>query len=167
MTLTGTLADRDAWTADLCSIDLALGVVGTRSGMLIMREAHYGTTRYDDFVSRVGVTEKVAAGRLRDLVDAGLLERRPYRAPGSRTRHEYVLTPAGADLAPVLLALMQWGDRHLTGERGPALHAHHRECGAPVTVQARCCRGHAVAGEDIALSATPAADDARAPDAQP
>ncbi|WP_155387782.1 winged helix-turn-helix transcriptional regulator [Catellatospora paridis] len=49
----------------------------------------------------------------------------------ARPRHEYVLTSAGADLAPVLLALMQWGDRQLTGERGPALHAHHHGCGAP------------------------------------
>lgn len=154
MSLTGRLADRDNWLADRCSIDLSLGVVGTRSGMLIMREAHYGTTRFDDFVSRVGITEKVAAGRLRELVNAGLLERRPYRAPGARTRHEYVLTPAGADLAPVLLALMQWGDRHLTGERGPALQAHHEGCDAPVTVQAHCARGHVVPGDEIALSPT-------------
>ncbi|GHJ43609.1 transcriptional regulator family protein [Catellatospora sp. TT07R-123] len=155
MTLTGRLADRDSWTAERCSIDLALGVVGPRSGMLIMREAHYGTTRFDDFVNRVGITEKVAAGRLRELVEAGLLERRPYREPGARTRHEYVLTPAGADLAPVLLALMQWGDRHRTGERGPALHAEHRGCGAPVTVQPVCARGHTVPEDEIALSPAP------------
>lgn len=115
MELVGALADRSEWTASDCSIDGTMQVIGTRSAVLLMREAHYGTTRFDDFVRRVGITEAVAATRLRELVQAGLLERRPYQEPGKRTRQEYVLTEAGTDLQPVLLALMQWGDRHLPG----------------------------------------------------
>src|SRR3954462_5285654 len=93
--LQGPLANRGAWRATRCSIDRALNVVGTRSALLLMREAYYGTRRFDDFAERVGITEAVAASRLRELVDAGLLERRPYREAGQRTRHEYVLTPMG------------------------------------------------------------------------
>lgn len=142
--LQGPLADRGAWKATRCSIDKALGVVGTRSALLLMREAYYGTRRFDDFATRVGITDAVASARLRELVEAGLLERQPYREPGQRTRYEYVLTESGLDLAPVALALMQWGDRHLTGEAGAPLALTHAGCGAPVSVEVRCGAGHDV-----------------------
>ena len=70
--LTGVLEDRDAWRATHCSIGRAMEVVGTRSAMLILREAYYGTTRFDDFASRVGITEAVASARLKELTEAGL-----------------------------------------------------------------------------------------------
>lgn len=142
--LRGRLSDRDSWEASRCSIDAALGVVGTRSALLLMREAFYGTRRFDDFAHRVGVTEAVAAARLKELVDAGLLTRAPYREPGQRTRYEYVLTAMGRDLAPAALALMQWGDRWLTGQAGPPLALTHDGCGAPVAVEVRCSEGHEV-----------------------
>ncbi|WP_349263608.1 helix-turn-helix domain-containing protein [Actinocrinis sp.] len=151
MTLEGVLADRDAWKAERCSIKRTLDVVGTRSAVLLMREAYYGTTRFDDFADRVGITDAVASARLRELVDAGLLERRPYQEPGKRTRHEYVLTDAGADLLPVLLALWQWGDQHLVGEEGPPLLLRHSGCGAPLAVQVRCEEGHDVPLDEVSV----------------
>ncbi|WP_406490394.1 helix-turn-helix transcriptional regulator [Streptomyces sp. NBC_01604] len=151
MTLAGELADRSQWTAEDCSIDGTMRVLGTRSAMLIMREAHYGTTRYDDFVRHVGITEAVAATRLRELVAAGLLERRPYQEPGQRTRHEYVLTPAGVDLQPALVALMQWGDQHLARPSGPPLTLHHTACDEPVTARLVCAAGHEVKPEEVTV----------------
>lgn len=133
-------------------MDRALGVVGTRSALLLMREAFYGTRRFDDFARRVGITEAVAAARLHELVDAGLLERQPYREPGQRTRHEYVLTDMGRDLLPVALALMQWGDRYLSGPDGPPLTLAHTTCGAEVRVETRCAQGHAVPLRELAAS---------------
>src|SRR5437667_5223772 len=115
--LTGRLSPREAWTADRCTIARSLDVISTRSAFLILREAFYGTTRFDDFARRVGISEPVAAARLRELVDEGLLVREDYREPGQRTRQRYRLTKKGADLFPVLAALMQWGDRWLH-ERG-------------------------------------------------
>jgi DNA-binding HxlR family transcriptional regulator len=152
--LQGPLADRGRWRATRCSIDKALGVVGTRSALLLMREAYYGTSRFDDFAARVGITETVAAARLRELVAAGLLDRRPYRDPGQRTRYEYVLTPMGRDLAPAALALMQWGDRYLTGTNGPPLTLTHAGCGAPVSVEVRCADGHEVPLRETVVSLT-------------
>ena len=151
MTLAGALADRDAWAAERCPIKHTLDVVGTRSTILLMREAYYGTTRFDDFAHRVGITDAVASARLRELVDAGLLVRRPYREPGQRTRYEYVLTPAGTDLLPVLLALWQWGDKHLAREEGPALLLRHTDCSAPLTVEVRCTDGHEVALDEVTV----------------
>ncbi|MFD6286866.1 winged helix-turn-helix transcriptional regulator [Streptomyces sp. NPDC060205] len=151
MKLGGGLEDRTRWSAEDCSIDAAMKVVGTRSAMLLMREAHYGTTRFDDFVSRVGISEAVASARLKELVAAQLLRREPYRQSGQRTRYEYVLTQAGVEFQPVLLALMQWGDRHLPREGAPPLLARHTECGSPLIVQACCEADHAVGVDEVTL----------------
>ncbi len=150
--LEGVLADRNAWSAhDRCSIDRAMQVVGSRSAMLLMREAFYGTRRFDDFAARVGITEAVAAKRLRELVDAGLLERTPYQEPGQRTRYEYRLTDMGRDLVPAALALMQWGDRYLAGDRGGPLTLRHADCGGRVSVQVTCEEGHEVPLDRISV----------------
>ncbi|HEY5195670.1 MAG TPA: helix-turn-helix domain-containing protein [Solirubrobacteraceae bacterium] len=153
--MAGTLDPRDGWSAEPCSIADALRVVSARSAFLILREAFYGTARFDEFVRRVGITEQVAAARLRELVDHGLLEREPYRDPGQRTRHRYRLTAKGSGLFPVLVALMQWGDRWREDAGGP-VELRHRECGAPVGLELRCAGGHEVAPGDLVLSATPA-----------
>ena len=141
--LTGTLDPREGWKAERCTIAKALEVVSTRSAFLILREAFYGTTRFDDFAGRVGISEPVAAARLRELVDQGLLKREDYREPGQRTRQQYRLTEKGADLFPVLVALMQWGDRWLDDRGGP-VDLLHRDCGEAVGVELRCAAGHHV-----------------------
>lgn len=144
MKLEGPLADRGRWQADACSIDKAMGVVGSRSAMLMIREAFYGTTRFDDFASRVGVTDAVAAARLKDLARHGIFEKRPYRQPGQRTRYEYALTEMGRALLPAVLALMQWGDKYLQADGGP-LEVVDGE-GEPVRVDVRS--GNEVVGDD-------------------
>jgi len=150
--LTGTLANRSAWRANRCPIDKALHVIGTRSAMLIMREAYYGTTRFDDFADRVGITEAVAAARLRELVEAGLFERRPYQQPGQRTRSEYRLTEKGRDLMPVVLGLFEWGAKHISpGGRAP-VDLSHATCGSPVHVVVRCEEEHDVSLEELVIS---------------
>ena len=141
--LTGVLEPRAGWKAERCTIAKALEVVNTRSALLILREAFYGTTRFDDFAERVGISEPVTAARLRELVDEGLLEREDYREPGQRTRRQYRLTEKGAGLFPVLVALMQWGDRWLDARGGP-IEMLHRDCGETVRVEVRCGAGHQV-----------------------
>ena len=149
--MTGQLDPRASWTAERCTIAKALEAVSTRSALLIMREAFYGTTRFDDFAARVGLSEPATAARLRELVEEGLLEREDYREPGQRTRQQYRLTPKGADLFPVLVALMQWGDRWLDDRGGP-VELLHRECGEPVSVTLRCAAGHEVDSGEIDLA---------------
>jgi DNA-binding HxlR family transcriptional regulator len=158
--LTGLLRSRDAWSADACSIRRALQVAGTRSALLILREAFYGTTRFDDFAARAQVSEPVAAARLRELVEYGLLEREPYREPGQRTRMAYRLTGQGAELFPVLVALMQWGDRWLA-PAGPPVELRHHGCEQPVRAELRCAAGHQPAIDDLDLIVGPGARDAR------
>ena len=148
--MTGSLEPRGAWTAHGCTIAKALDEIPTRSAFLILREAFYGTTRFDDFAQRVGISEPATATRLRELVDNGLLERLDYQEPGQRTRQRYRLTEKGADLFPALVALMQWGDRWLDESGGP-VELRHRDCGQPVRAELRCGDDHAVAPEELEL----------------
>ena len=87
---------------------------------------------------------------VRELVDAGLLERQPYQEPGQRTRHEYVLTERGLDLMPALFALGQWGRKHLPHDGTPALS--HAGCGAPVRVELRCAEGHRPGPDELVIT---------------
>ena len=149
--LAGRLARRGNRAAgDNCPIDRAMQVVGTRSAILLMREAYYGTTRFDDFAARIGITEAVAAKRLRDLVDAGLLTREPYQEPGQRTRHEYVLTESGRDLMPAVFALGMWGKKHIPHKGSPSMT--HFGCDAPVSLEFRCADGHLVDTEALLVT---------------
>jgi DNA-binding HxlR family transcriptional regulator len=148
--LQGPLADRDQWlTHGNCPIEKTMTVVGTKSAMLIMREAYYGTTRFDDFARRVGITKAATSARLAELVDLGLLTRRPYRAPGQRSRDEYVLTDAGTDFMPVVWSMFEWGRLHLPGR--DRLHLTHQGCGADATVEIRCTEGHLVPPDELGM----------------
>ncbi|MET0702322.1 MAG: helix-turn-helix domain-containing protein [Mycobacterium sp.] len=148
--LLGPLADRDTWSAvGECPIEKTMAVAGTKSAMLIMREAYYGTTRFDDFAHRVGITNAATSARLAELVEAGLLERRPYREPGQRSRSEYVLTEAGTDFMPVVWGMFEWGRRHL--QHNTRLRLTHRECGADASVEIRCTEGHVVPPDEIGI----------------
>jgi DNA-binding HxlR family transcriptional regulator len=149
--MTGALEPRDGWTADRCPMAHALDVVRNRSAFLVLREAFYGATRFDEFVARTELSEPVAAARLRELTDAGLLEREPYREPGQRTRHAYRLTEKGHDLLPVVVALMQWGDKWVL-PGGARVEIRHEGCGAPVTAELRCSHDHAVGRDALELA---------------
>ncbi|MEU6095032.1 helix-turn-helix domain-containing protein [Streptomyces sp. NPDC047079] len=153
--MTDLLTERDTWSMTNCSIARTLEIVGTRTALLILREAFFGTRRFDDFARRVGIGEPAAATRLKELTAAGLLERVPYQEPGQRTRYAYQLTEKGRDFLPVLVALRQWGDTWATDEQGPPVVVRHKECGAPVHAVLRCDNGHDVPYGDSVVDRGP------------
>ena len=149
--LQGALATRgDVPLGDWCPMDRTLQLVGNRTSLLLLREAFYGVTRFDRLWKRVGVTEAATAQRLRELVAAGVLEKQPYREPGQRTRSEYVLTPAGHDLMPVVLGLLQWGATYAAEDSGVVIT--HAGCGADVQIAAQCSAGHDVDESDVVIT---------------
>ena len=156
--MTGRLDPRSGWRATGCTIAKALELMSTKSSFLLLREAFYGTSRFDEFAERVGISEAVTAARLRELVDDGLLEREDYREPGQRTRQGYVLTEKGAELLPAIVGLMQWGNRWEDEDGGPVELRHRGRCQQPVTAQLRCAAGHQVdlAHLDLAERGRPA-----------
>ncbi|WP_227985134.1 winged helix-turn-helix transcriptional regulator [Nocardia spumae] len=135
MTFEARLRDRDDWSiGDHCSAGRVLDLLSTRTVFLVVRECFYGTTRFEDFVVRVGTSAPAVSRALKQLEAAGIVERMPYREPGRRAREEYGLTAAGEDLLPVFLALMQWGDRYLQ-DGAPPLAFVERDSGAEIGVQ--------------------------------
>jgi DNA-binding HxlR family transcriptional regulator len=149
ISLTGRLAARgDVALGDACPLDRALQLIGNRSTLLLLREIFYGGSRFDALAKRVGVTDAVAAQRLRELVEVGVLTKEPYQEPGQRTRHAYVLTESGHALLPAVLAMLQWGAEHTDG---PVPAVTHADCGLPVRVEVRCDAGHEVAEHDVVV----------------
>ena len=137
-----------AWILDYdsanCAIGAAVAIIGERQSFLVLREAFNGVRRFDDMQRRTGMPRQVLSQRLARLVSEGLLRRVPYRESGQRSRDEYRLTDKGLDLYPVLVALMQWGDRYAVGSAGPQVLLRHRDCGEPLRMQMACDAGHIV-----------------------
>jgi DNA-binding HxlR family transcriptional regulator len=134
---------------DACPIERSIALLGRRSTILLLREASYGTSRFDDFVRRTGLTESVTAGQLRMLVAEGLLAKRPYQEPARRQRFEYALTDAGHDLVPILIALGVWGDKHRP--KPHRVRVVHAGCDATIDPGIRCEAGHRVSDSEVAV----------------
>ncbi len=125
-----------------CAIGAAVGIIGERPTFLVLREAFNGVRRFDDMQRRTGLPRQVLSQRLARLVAEGLLRKVPYREAGQRSRSEYRLTDKGLDLYPVLVAMMQWGDRYAVGPAGPQVLLRHRDCAEPVQLRISCQAGH-------------------------
>lgn len=133
---------RDEWDLTPDSVQRALDHLVPASAGKVVREAFYGTRRFDDFVRRTGLTAPVLSARLRELESSGVMEKRPYREPSQRTRHEYLLTAQGRDLGTAIVALLEWADRWLPAPAGATVTLEHRGCGAPVHATLGCEAGH-------------------------
>jgi DNA-binding HxlR family transcriptional regulator len=130
-----------------CSIARTLDVVGEKWALLAIREVFLGNRRFDEIVRRTGAPRDTLTARLRTLVSAGVLER--HLVSEHPPRYEYRLTETGKDLYPVIVSLLQWGDRHLAGAQGPPMILEHH-CGHPlgaVTVCSSC--GEVVKPRDV------------------
>ena len=125
-----------------CTIGATVDILGERPTFLVLREAFNGVRRFDDMQRRTGVPRQVLSQRLSRLVDQGLLRKVPYQETGQRPRSEYRLTEKGLDLYPVLVAMMEWGDKYAVGSAGPQALLRHRDCGEPVELQLACAAGH-------------------------
>lgn len=128
----------------------AVNAVGDRYSLPVVRELLYGNHRFSELVSLVGAPRTLLAGRLRKLEELGVVKRRRYstRPP----RDEYLLTSAGRELLPVLIALKEWGDRHCSsGSAGKLRFAH--SCGKPLRARTVCAAcGEEIRFEDLAVT---------------
>ena len=132
------------WSVDNCTVGRAMEILGERWTFVVLREIANGIRRFDDMRVRTNIPRQVLTNRLAMLVDSGVLRKVPYQEPGARVRHEYRMTDMGFDLWPVMVAVLQWGDRYLADPEGSPLSAVHRDCGAAVHSELRCAAGHPV-----------------------
>jgi hypothetical protein len=91
--------------------------------------------RFDEFQHRLGIARNILSDRLRKLVDAGIMEKRAYQERPER--FEYILTDAGKELMPVVVMIMQWGDKHLADGVPPVVF-RHKDCGKLTHAEITC-----------------------------
>ena len=137
-----------------CSVARPATLLGDPWTLVILRQAFSRVRRFDDFQRQLGISRSLLSERLGRLVDAGILERRPYKDE-IRTREEYRLTQKGLDLYPALMALREWGDKYMADE-GPPIHLSHRDCGGEPQVNLTCDRcGEEVSARDAEVAPGP------------
>ncbi|WP_432187932.1 winged helix-turn-helix transcriptional regulator [Streptomyces sp. Tue6028] len=119
-----------------CSIARTVDLLGDAWTSLVLREAFYGSRRFDEFQQELGIARNTLTDRLRRLVAEGLMEMRLYDS--EPPRYDYVLTEKGRDFFPVLAAMTRWGDRWLAGEEGVPVTLHHDSCGHDAEARVVC-----------------------------
>ncbi len=120
----------------VCSVARTLSVVGERWTLLILRDAFFGTRRFDEFQHNLGITRHRLSERLGKLVEQGVLVKVPYN--DRPQRYEYRLTRKGLGLYPVLMSLTRWGDEWMDGGEGAPLEYMHVTCGKTTTPLLTC-----------------------------
>ncbi|TML52201.1 MAG: helix-turn-helix transcriptional regulator [Actinobacteria bacterium] len=141
------------YEGQVCSIARSLELVGDRWTLLIVRDLILGLSRFDEFVESLGIASNVLTDRLNRLVEEEIAERIPYSERPDR--FEYRLTAKGRELGPVLLALMQWGDRHVS--KKPPRIARRRSDRSRVSVALVAADGSPVTPGDLELVPGPGA----------
>jgi DNA-binding HxlR family transcriptional regulator len=140
-----------------CAAAQALEQIGDWWTLLLVREAFYGTTTFSGFLERLGIARNVLTERLRRLIDLEIIHREQPK-PGIE-RYTYHLTEKGRDLLPVLVALVQWGDKWVFKEVGEPVRvvdsAQHR----PIRKLAvTAADGRPLSIEDLRFRPGPGAD---------
>jgi DNA-binding HxlR family transcriptional regulator len=142
----------------VCSVARSLEIVGEWWTLLIVREAFFGTERFSDFEANLGISKNILVERLNKLVDAQILTRTPMAGRGNPVT--YRLTDKGRDLLPVIVALMQWGDRWINSRQAP-VRVLERETGKKVArIAVTTTDGKPLSARDLDVVPGPGADDA-------
>jgi len=123
------------YESQTCSVAGSLELIGERWTLLIVRDAFMGARRFEDFQRRTGAARNVLSARLNLLVDEGIFTKVQYQE--HPVRFEYRLTEKGLDLWPLIVALVQWGDRYIYPGRAPVL-LMHKNCGGAVSDRRTC-----------------------------
>ena len=147
---------RHRFTRENCSIARALEVIGDWWTLLIVREAMLGTRRFGDFAAELRISRNILTRRLQHLVRRGVLAR--VNAGTHGRRYEYELTAMGKDLATLVTALRQWGDRWVFGEGHEPLLVLDRRTGRPIPrLRILDARGAPIAARDLEIVPGPGA----------
>jgi DNA-binding HxlR family transcriptional regulator len=113
-----------------CPVARSLEALGDWWSLLIIRDALMGISRFSEFQKSLGLAKNILTVRLRALVDHGILKTAP--ASDGSAYQEYLLTPKGRGVFPVLIALRQWSEEFSCESGGFATLLVDRGKGRPV-----------------------------------
>ncbi|MGV7215938.1 winged helix-turn-helix transcriptional regulator [Bradyrhizobium sp. UFLA05-112] len=146
------MVKRTSFEGDSCPIARSLEAIGDWWSLLIIREALFGVRRFGEFQSKLGMAKNILATRLRALVDHGILKIAP--ASDGSAYSEYVLTPKGRGVFPVLVALRQWSEEFDDRPEEIATILVDRDKGRPVRrLELRAEDGRVLSAADTTLKA--------------
>ena len=149
---------RKSFTGMNCSVARALDQVGQWWTLLIVRECTQGSRRFEEFQSNLGIARNILATRLDSMVESGILERYPIEDRANTDG--YRLTPKGEDLYPVLVALLQWGDRWMAVDGKPPLTLVEDRSGDPIEpISVHGKRGQPLSFHEVRFVAGPGATE--------
>src|SRR5881628_1316504 len=154
------MVKRTSFKGDACPIARSLEAIGDWWSLLIIREALFGLRRFGEFQSKLGMAKNILSARLRSMVDHGILKLAPA-SDGSAYR-EYVLTPKGRGIFPILVALRQWSEEfdERPDEIATILVDHDK--GKPVRkLELHSQDGRLLSAADTVLKARPAGKRSR------
>ncbi len=139
-----------------CSIARALDQVGEWWSLLIVRECTQGSTRFAEFQGALGIAKNILANRLERLTQLGILERFPLDERANADG--YRLTKKGEELYPILVALMQWGDRWATPNKKPSVALVENATGRSIeAIKVRGKDGRPLSFRDVRFAEGPGA----------
>ena len=138
------------------SIAHVLDIIGEGWSILIIREAYLGTRRFEEFQRQLGIARNILTARLKKLCQNEILDRVPIKDGAKRC--EYLLTPKGKKLMPLLVALSQWGDTWIFGENAEPVVFLDKENRDPIAkVAVFSSKGKQLLPRDIMVVAGPGA----------
>lgn len=108
------MSEKQELKRSICPVSCVLDILGDRWTLLVVRDMFLGKKTYSDFQkSPEGIPTNILAERLKRLEKTGIIQRARYqeRPP----RYAYTMTKKGWDLAPVIEAMMKWGNQHIPG----------------------------------------------------
>ena len=126
------------------AIGRMLGLLGDEWTLLILQRALRGTTRYGRFLDEVAISNASLSARLATMERAGLLHRVVYQ--DRPVRAEYVLTPRGRGLWPLMIAIWHWERRWVPGHAQTLPAMRHALCGQDFAPDLSCTTCHDVVG---------------------
>ena len=134
-------------SADTALMDEVAQITGDRWATLVLRSIFTGFRRFDEIHRDTSMATNILAERLAWLTERGVIRAQAYSVVPRR--YEYRLTAKGVDYYPVLLMLLQWGDRYYSSPEGPPLLLRHGDDGHPLDPAVTCsaCGGTVVLGD--------------------
>ncbi|KAF0963354.1 winged helix-turn-helix transcriptional regulator [Rhodococcus sp. T7] len=141
-----------------CPLSTTLGVVGEWWTVLILHDCFDGYSRFDEFEANIGLSSSMLTSRLKSLVEAGILERKPYQE--RPVRYEYALTDLGRSLRPVLVSLAAWRNAQLAPQERSMILVDSRTGREVEPVVVDAATGDRVDGTQYVYAAGPSAGDA-------
>lgn len=136
-------------------LDDVVRIVGDRWATLVLRSLFTGINQFQSILEDTAMATNILSDRLSELSSDDIIY--AVDVPGDSRRIKYKLTNKGLDIYPIILTMLEWGDKWLPAPEGPPLLLTHMLCGQDLQIEMACsaCDGKVhPKGTDYEMSAS-------------